>query len=112
MLMEVHHKVWDPSTRSRLRYDISIDRMSMNLASLMATPSADAPPPKPEAEEDSDWIDVWILCDSDMLLTSVHTDDADDLYDVWEAYNLDNRIGPAEDCRYGILSEMYDERTE
>lgn len=61
-------------------------------------------------DEYLEWVDVWVQCDTYVLLASVLDDDADDLERVWEQYDLTNRIGPPEHATYGRLTHMVDER--
>lgn len=111
--MQVHHEIRTPSGPHE--YTKTIASVTQALSSVMTVSLPiimPAPPasPEPESRSDEDWIDVWILCNTRMLITSVHTNDVDYLYDVWNDYDLDNRIGLVGRCRYGILEDLYDDR--
>ena len=112
--MQVHHEIRTHSGPHE--YTKTIASVTQALSSVMTVslpiimPAPPSPPETPDPRSDEDWVNVWILCDTRMLITSVQANDVDYLYDVWSDYDLDNRVGLVDKCRYGILEDFYDDR--
>lgn len=113
--MELHKQLDADNTLRRLRnlYDVphpgwSQERITSQIMRFVTHPAPDA---LPEFDNEPDTVDVWIHCRGVLLLTSVESEDFPHLYDMWEDYGLDDKIGPSQESEYGIFEELFDDRS-
>ena len=60
--------------------------------------------------KNDDTTDIWLSYDGFLLITTVKTDDVCNLYDYWDEYKFEERVGPAKYTEYGTLTDIVDDR--